>query len=111
MLRLAERFPNEQDRPDREQHRDRRLDGPLRQEVEQAPGDRRDHALHGEGGGNPDEHWSVAISGGEHERGHEGLIRQLDEQDDAEREPERSEEVDQSTLTTLLLSVLARLTP
>jgi hypothetical protein len=54
-----------------------------------APGDRRDRALHREGGGDPDEHQSVAIPGGEHERGHEGLIRQLHEQDDAERKPER----------------------
>jgi hypothetical protein len=38
-----------------------------------APGDRRDRALHREGGGDPDEHRSVAIPGGEHERGHEGL--------------------------------------
>ena len=47
------------------------------------------------------------IPGGEHERGHEGLIRQFDEQYDAEREPERSKEVDQSTLTSCPVAALA----
>jgi hypothetical protein len=72
----------------------------VRKQVEQPPGDRRDHALHREGGGNTDEHRSRAVPGGEHERGDERLVRQLDEKDDAECEPKCGKEVDQSTLTS-----------
>ena len=80
------------DRADREEPGHHELDRPLRQPGQQVAGDHGHRDVHEEGGRRPQpDPERPSIGGGEHERGHHRLVRQLGQEHGQERRHEPAE--------------------
>ena len=64
----------------------------MRQQVQQPARSDRDDALHGERAGHADQHGTATVTGRQHERGDQGLVRELDDEDGQERDREHTED-------------------